>query len=163
MIKKALLIIGFCMAGTLSGMQREKSRPDETLRELRTQYEGLTKQKRSDLLLQCAREGNVIPVQVLLKLATPVNCTDKNKWTPLHWAAHCGHVEVVKLLLGRPDVEVNVADSDGARPLHLAAQHGHVEVVKLLLGKAGVEVNAAANDGFMPLAYRSSVWSRRSC
>ena len=26
MIKKALLIIGFCMAGTLTGMHREKSR-----------------------------------------------------------------------------------------------------------------------------------------
>ena len=151
MINKALLIIGFCMAGTL----REQPTPDETLIKLRTQYERLSRLERRVLLLQCASEGKVIHVQVLIESKTPVNCTDQNKFTPLHLAVLRGDVEAVKLLLGRPDVMVNAVTSDGFTPLHFATVEGNVEVVKLLLGGDYVEVNLTANTsdttGYTPL------------
>ena len=62
-----------------------------------------------------------------------------------------GHVEVVKLLLGKAGVEVNAATGDGTTPLHVAAMSGHGEVVKLLLGTAEIEVHAAIRDGYTPL------------
>ena len=151
MIKKALLIIGFCMVGTLSGMQREKSTPDEALKKLKVLYKTFTKQERVLWLLQCAREGNVKDVQLLLELATPVNSTDQEKCTPLYWAALQGHVEVVKFLLSREDVEVNAANNARETPLLLAADHGHAEVVKVLLGTADVKVNVANSQGARPL------------
>ncbi len=54
-------------------------------------------------------------------------------WTPLSKAAFAGHVEVVRLLLGRPEVEVNFVDQDRQTPLFHAASTGNLEVVRLLL------------------------------
>jgi len=49
-----------------------------------------------------------------MKLASPqllqvsVNSLDKAGSTPLHWAAHGGHVECIKALLAVPNCEVSV-------------------------------------------------------
>ena len=151
MVKKALLIISFCMGGTLTGMQREKL--VQVLKELKKQYRSLNRQERRYLLLQSASKGKLIDVQVLIQMETPVNTTDQYKNTPLHFAAHQGHAEVVKLLLGRDDIQVNAAGSHDYMPLHFAAQQGHEEVVKLLLGRPEIKVNAAAGNGVTPLHF----------
>ena len=64
-----------------------------------------------------------------------------------------GHVEVVKLLLGRSDIKVNQANNNGMTPLHYAALKGHVRVVELLLSRLDIEINAAASNGGTPLHF----------
>ena len=54
-------------------------------------------------------------------------------WTPLSKAAFAGHVEVVRLLLERPELEVNFVDQDRQTPLFHAASTGNLETVRLLL------------------------------
>ena len=54
--------------------------------------------------------------------------------TPLMWASESGHEEMVKLLLGRRDVNPDSRDDYGRTPLVCAAMGGHEGVVKLLLG-----------------------------
>lgn len=61
-------------------------------------------------------------------------------YSPLHWAARMGHIEVVDYLAKR-GANINVRDNDGWTPLHLAAQHGHLDVVKLLVAR-GADVCA---------------------
>ena len=58
--------------------------------------------------------------------------------TPLLWAAWNGHEGVVKILLGRGDVNPNKTDCYGKTPLHWAAQSGHEGVVKILLERDDV-------------------------
>ena len=56
--------------------------------------------------------------------------------TPLHRACRFGHVQVVKVLLEHPVIDVNAGNAGNvgrATPLNIASQEGHVEVVKLLL------------------------------
>ncbi|KAF7507147.1 hypothetical protein GJ744_010829 [Endocarpon pusillum] len=65
----------------------------------------------------------------------------------MHLAARDGHLEVVKLLLDRADV--NVSSNEGWTPMHLAARDGHLEVVKLLLDRA--DVNVSSNEGWTPM------------
>lgn len=53
----------------------------------------------------------------------------------IHFAAHYGHLECVKLLIEKGGV---VADSPGPKritPLHIAASRGHYELVEYLLSK----------------------------
>ena len=72
--------------------------------------------------------------------------------TPLLWAAERGHEGVVRILLGREDVNLNQA-STGWTPLLLAADGGHEGVVKLLLERASVNPSQADTEyGQTPLS-----------
>lgn len=66
--------------------------------------------------------------------------------TLLHEAIWWGHIELVKLLLGK-GADVNSRDGSGRTPLHTAIECGYLEVVELLLQK-GADVNAEAEGAF---------------
>ena len=67
---------------------------------------------------------------------------DKYGNTPLLWAAENGHGGVVKLLLGREDVNSDAHDEAGQTPLLLASWNGNDVVAKLLLGRKDVNPDA---------------------
>jgi ankyrin repeat protein len=69
-----------------------------------------------------------------------INKRDSVGVTPLIWAAMCGHQDVVKLFLGRGEVDLDVPDGAyGRTALSWAKTNGHEGVVKLLLGREGVD------------------------
>ena len=55
--------------------------------------------------------------------------------TPLHAACFQGHLEVVRLLVSQPGIELNTLDIDGHTPLMVAVEGGHETTVRLLLEK----------------------------
>jgi len=73
--------------------------------------------------------------------------------TPLTWASRNGHEEVVKMLVGRDEVNPDVADEGGRTPLSYAAEGGYGEVVRLLLEREEVNPDKPDNDGRTPLSY----------
>jgi len=72
-------------------------------------------------------------------------------------ATQKGRLEVVKLLLGVPGIEVNRANKDGETPLDIASEEGHAEVVKLLLGAPCIDVNPADKSGTTPFSWASRI------
>ena len=52
-------------------------------------------------------------------------------YTPIYWAAHYGHVEIVKILTPLTK-NPNAGDKLGNTPIYRAAQYGHTEIVKIL-------------------------------
>ncbi|TMW57998.1 hypothetical protein Poli38472_013472 [Pythium oligandrum] len=82
-----------------------------------------------------AGQGSMEMVNTLLASGANVATLDANESTPLHEAARCGHLGVVKALIAQPGGLVNVSavDRDGATPLHLAAYGGHLDVMEVLL------------------------------
>ncbi|RPA99103.1 ankyrin, partial [Choiromyces venosus 120613-1] len=72
---------------------------------------------------------------------------------PLSLAAGNGHEGVVKLLLGREDVDPNRQDRWGRTALSLAADKGYGGVVKLLLGRESVDPNRPDNSNQTPLSW----------
>ena len=60
--------------------------------------------------------------------------------SPLHLAAHAGHVPTVEVLL-KAGVSRDARTKVDRTPLHLASQEGHKDVVQLLL-QHGADVNA---------------------
>ena len=59
---------------------------------------------------------------------------DKSQMSLFFWAAHCGHVAVVQLLLEK-GADVEAKDQSGWTALHWAARSGHEAVVRLLESK----------------------------
>ena len=73
--------------------------------------------------------------------------------TPLGWAAHNGHEEVVKILLRREEVNPDTLDSYDQTPLSHAAWTGHEGVVKILLAWGGVNPDKPDKNGRTPLSF----------
>jgi len=73
--------------------------------------------------------------------------------TPLVWAASNGHEEVVKILLGRDDVNPDKPDSNSQTALLCAAQNGHEGVVKVLLERDDIDPDKPSKYGRTALFY----------
>ena len=84
------------------------------------------------------------------------NRVDESGVTPLIWAAMNGYEAVVKLLLGRKEINPDRPD-DGHRrtPLSWAAGNGHGAVVKLLLGRKDVDPNRVDVWDQTPISWAS--------
>lgn len=77
--------------------------------------------------------------------------TEQSGYSPLHYAATRGHLEVIQLLL---DFGWNINNVNDLleTPLHLAAYNGHVPIAECLLDR-GANVNALNNEDETPLFY----------
>ena len=67
---------------------------------------------------------------------------DAMKWTPLHWAAKDGHLEMAKLLL-EFNADINLKDDYNRTPLKVAKQCNKMDVANLIENwiKPNSEVN----------------------
>jgi ankyrin repeat protein len=65
----------------------------------------------------------------------------------LEWAVNMGYEAVVKLLVGRGDVDINTKDKSGWTPLSRAAERGYEKIVRLLIdGGAAVNIKNSKGD-----------------
>ena len=101
-------------------------------------------------------------VSYLLAQGAAVNAVDDGYgWTPLHWCAYGGHLEVAEMLV-QYGANVNLQDASKATPLHLAAAKGHTDMASFLLDKgARTDIDnmrrknpseVAAKEGYSNLA-----------
>ena len=107
-------------------------------------------------LYQATENNNLNVVKSILSSGmVDTNCIWKPYGrTPLVWAAHKGHKEVVQLLLER-GAEPNIANSCGDTPLLKAAYRGHNDVVQLLLDE-GADPNKVNTEGATPLLWAAA-------
>jgi len=78
----------------------------------------------------------------------------KSGRTPLSLAAGNGHEGIVRILLGREDVNPETLDTEyGQTPLSWAAKDGRERVVKLLLERKDVNPNSPSKSGRTPLSW----------
>ncbi|XP_042659039.1 ankyrin repeat domain-containing protein 6 isoform X6 [Tyto alba] len=102
----------------------------------------------SERLLVAAYKGQVENVVQLINKGAKVAVT-KHGRTPLHLAAHKGHLHVVQILL-KAGCDLDIQDDAGDTALHVAAALNHRKVVKLLL-EAGADASVVNNAGQTPL------------
>ncbi|MEN6625295.1 MAG: M56 family metallopeptidase [Candidatus Sumerlaeia bacterium] len=96
----------------------------------------------------------VFAILCLPMAALSQNGSDRGAgFTPLHMAAQNGHLDTVKLLIGK-GADVSARSETGLTPLHLAAQGGHGETAEAIIA-AGADVNAKDNSGNTPLTLAS--------
>jgi len=80
-----------------------------------------------------------------------INEGDYSGRGPLAWAARNGHDGVVKILLGRGEINPDKPDNGNRTPLSHAASYGHEGVVKMLLGREEVNPDKPDRWGQTPL------------
>lgn len=85
-------------------------------------------------LMLAALAGRLDVARRLLAMDADVN---KPGWTPLHYAATRGHIDVMNLLLEK-NAYIDAASPNGTTPLMMAAFYGTPSAVKLLL-EAGAD------------------------
>ncbi|GMI48530.1 hypothetical protein TrCOL_g5182 [Triparma columacea] len=83
------------------------------------------------------------------------NSPDDSEWggdyTPLHYAAYQGHVDICQFLIDDPMVDINRRTATGCTPLFLAAQQGMADVVRTLLHAGASPVIAEDEYFFTPI------------
>ena len=101
-------------------------------------------------LFDAAQENFPRIVELLIKRGADVNLMLDPGTTALDIAAHRGHVEVVRVLLRAPAIEVNHTTKSVMTALAMACAEGHQDVVTLLLEK-GADPNITFDSGVAPL------------
>ena len=101
--------------------------------------------------LFCAAQNNFPRiVEQLVRRGANANLALSKGTSPLCRVACDGYVEVVRVLLRAPAIEVDRATDDGTVPLSIATQEGHKDIVRLLLRK-GADPNLKYETGITPL------------
>ena len=72
-------------------------------------------------------------------------------FTGLHGAAYLGIVEIMGLLLKKPEWDVNSTDKEGNTPLAWAVRKGNEDIARMLLARKDVNPNTASVGGRTPL------------
>jgi len=105
-----------------------------------------------DDIMTAAQSGDVDEVAAILSIDNRLTrAVNKDGWTPLHLAAHYGHLDVVETLLANnADVHARSQNSMRNQPLHAAAAGRAAGVCRILLD-AGADVNATQAGGYTPL------------
>lgn len=85
-------------------------------------------------LMMAAFKGHKELVKKLIARDADVN---KTGWTPLHYAATAGHLEIMQILLDE-NAYIDAESPNKSTPLMMAAQYGSTQAVKLLL-EAGAD------------------------
>ena len=84
-------------------------------------------------LLRAIDGRHISVIETMLKYPkVDVHCVDENDRGLLHGAAISGHIDIVRLLLGK-NLDVNAQDNKGKTPLHDASQFGAFDIAELLL------------------------------
>ena len=71
----------------------------------------------------------------------------------IEWTRDGQHEEVVRILLGRSDVNPDRADKRGRTPLSWAAEYGYEESVRMLLERDDVNPHSVDKSGRTPLSW----------
>ncbi|XP_018320574.1 protein phosphatase 1 regulatory inhibitor subunit 16B isoform X2 [Agrilus planipennis] len=88
-------------------------------------------------LHQCCIDDNEAMLQLLLEYGANVNSEDSEKWTPLHAAATCGHLRLVRILIAR-GANLLAVNADGNMPYDICEDEQTLDYIESEMAKRGV-------------------------
>ncbi|XP_069738981.1 protein phosphatase 1 regulatory subunit 16A [Phaenicophaeus curvirostris] len=88
-------------------------------------------------LHQCCIDDAGEVVSALLEAGADVNARDTELWTPLHAAATCGHLGLVRLLIQR-GADLLAVNSDGNMPYDLCEDEATLDCIESAMAEQGI-------------------------
>ena len=73
--------------------------------------------------------------------------TEQSERTPLHEAAHFGHLKATEFLINQLNADPNSRTIDGDTPLTLACRNGKLDVAEFLVTRGGADISAKNRKG----------------
>ncbi|XP_048240280.1 transient receptor potential cation channel subfamily A member 1 homolog [Haliotis rufescens] len=110
-----------------------------------------------------AQEGYSEILVTLLENGALLGSRNEDQQTPLHLAAKCGRISIVRELVKRDKSSVNDRDAISNTPLHLAAMQGHDKAVTLLLELGADVTMKRLYDESTPLHLAASKGCLKAC
>nr|CAD7427177.1 unnamed protein product [Timema monikensis] len=96
-----------------------------------TNEDGLT------ALHQCCIDNNEEMMKLLIEYGADVNAEDSEKWTPLHAAATCGHLHLVRFLISR-GANLLAVNADGNMPYDICEDESALDYIEGEMARKGV-------------------------
>lgn len=96
-----------------------------------TNEDGLT------ALHQCCIDDSESMMKLLLEFGANVNAEDSEKWTPLHAAATCGHLHLVKYLISK-NANLLAVNADGNMPYDICEDEPTLDYIESEMARRGV-------------------------
>ena len=136
-------------------------RPSPSVLDLLLRAKGLRAEVRNakdeSPLMLASIAGLIEVCKRLIALDADVN---KTGWTPLHYAASGGHVEVVQLLLGHA-AYIDAESPNKTTPLMMAAMYGNPQTVELLLAE-GADASLKNEKGMSAMDFAEAAGKQAS-
>ncbi|XP_017776693.1 PREDICTED: protein phosphatase 1 regulatory inhibitor subunit 16B isoform X2 [Nicrophorus vespilloides] len=88
-------------------------------------------------LHQCCIDNNESMLLLLLEYGANANSEDSEKWTPLHAAATCGHLKLVRILIAR-GANLLAVNADGNMPYDICEDEQALDYIESEMSKRGV-------------------------
>lgn len=130
----------------IKAMKRKLPSDQESSAEKKAKTDQLTREYIINML---EHSGDNRIIKHIINSVTDVNFTDKDGWTPLHWAIFKDNKDIVELLISK-GANINAKDNRGMSPLNTAAWYGHKDIAELLLA-SGANISDKTNGGNAPL------------
>ncbi|XP_076337385.1 protein phosphatase 1 regulatory subunit 16A-like isoform X1 [Tachypleus tridentatus] len=96
-----------------------------------TNEDGLT------ALHQCCIDDSEEMMKLLIEFGANVNAKDSEQWTPLHAAATCGHLHLVKYLIAK-NADLLAVNADGNMPYDICEDDCTLDYIESEMAKRGV-------------------------
>lgn len=112
-----------------------------------TNEDGLT------ALHQCCIDDSEEMMKLLIDFGANVNAKDSEQWTPLHAAATCGHIHLVRYLISR-GADLLAVNADGNMPYDICEDEPTLDYIESEMAKRGItqemiDETRAANEVMM--------------
>ncbi|KAF6772910.1 hypothetical protein AHF37_07517 [Paragonimus kellicotti] len=106
------------------------------------------------------KRADLVELQQMLASGANINEIDNMSFSPLHWAANVGAIEILQFLLWNKADPTIVSDR-GWTPVHIAAIRGYETCIQSLADR-GVSLSAQDHHGFTP-GHLAAVHGNSSC
>lgn len=100
--------------------------------------QGIADVEKDTPIVKCIRRGYLNILKSFVQMNADLKCTGHYPASLLHLALHCGHIDMVEVLLSAGE-DVNERDNEGHTPIQVAVVKGHSDVVRLM-AKNGADI-----------------------